>query len=245
MRRINKGGLALALALSAAPIAIMPAPASAQMAVVDVKAIAQAVKQVTTQAQMLQQQIQQYQNMIVNTASLPAQEWGQAMQSINSVNNLLRQAQSLAYQSGNIEQQIRQRYQGYNAYANGSGVSMADKYNQWSNETNSSVASTLSALGLQSNQMQDEDALMRRLESMGNTAEGRMQAAQVGNQLAAQAVRQTMQLRQLQMMQLQMQANWMAQQQDREALLSANGQKAYTHQQQSTTGGAGLSYTRQ
>ena len=239
MRRISRGGVALALALSAAPIALMPAPASAQMAVVDVRAITQMVKQVTTQAQMLQQQIQQYQNMIVNTATLPAQAWGQTMQSINSVNNLLRQAQSLSYQSANIEQQIRSKYQGYSGYS-GAGITsatMQDKYRQWSDDTNSALTTTMQALGLQNDQLGDEDALMRQLESMGDTAQGRMQAAQVGNQLAAQAVRQTQKLRQLQMMQLQLQASYMAQQQDRANMQTAAGAKAYTTSNYPVTGG--------
>ena len=80
---------------------------------------------------------------------------------------------------------------------------------------------------------------MRQLESMGNTAQGRMQAAQVGNQLAAQAVRQTQKLRQLQMMQIQMQANYYAQQQDRQAMQAAAGAAAFKRASASTTDGKG------
>lgn len=242
MRRISKATLVAAVALcSLAPIAPIATPASAQLAVIDVRAIAQMTQQLARQAQMVQQQIQQYQNMLVNTASLPAQQWGQTMQSINQVNNLLRQAQSLSYQSRNIEQQIRQRYQGYSGYSSAGVTSagMASKYQQWSDDTNSSVAATMRGLGLQNDQMADEDALMKQLEAMGNTAQGRMQAAQVGNQLAAQAVRQTQKLRQLQMMQLQMQANWYAQQQDRQAMQSAAGAQAFKRSTASTTDGKG------
>lgn len=242
MPRISRAALAAAVALcTLAPIAPIATPASAQLAVLDVRAVAQMTQQLAKQAQMLQQQIQQYQNMVVNTASLPAQYWGQTMQSINQVNSLLRQAQSLSYQSSNIEQQIRQRYQGYGSYSSAGVTSagMAAKYGQWSDDTNSSLAATMKALGLQNDQLGDEDALMRQLEAMGNTAQGRMQAAQVGNQLAAQAVRQTQKLRQLQMMQLQMQANWYAQQQDRQAMQQAAGAKAFQRSTASTTDGKG------
>ena len=242
MPRISKAAIVAAIvAGTLAQGVTIATPATAQVAVVDLKAITQMTQQVAQQAQMLQRQIQQYQNMVVNTAGLPAQQWGQTMQSINQVNSLMRQAQSLSYQSSNIEQQIRQKYQGYGAYSSGgvSSAGMASKYQQWSDDTNSSVSSTMRALGLQNDQLGDEDALMRQLEGMGNTAQGRMQAAQVGNQLAAQAVRQTQKLRQLQMMQLQMQANWYAQQQDRQSMQQAAGARAFRPAGVSTTDGKG------
>lgn len=246
MLRYSKIALAAAVALAPLTVGLSSSPASAQLAVIDVRAIAQMTQQVAQQARQLQQQIQQYQNMVVNTATLPAQQWGQTMQAINQVNSLLQQAQSLSYQSGNIEQQIRSRYQGYGSYANNGMTSadMAAKYRQWSDETNSSLSATMRALGLQNSQMADEDALMRQLEGMGNTAQGRMQAMQVGNQLAAQAVRQTQKLRQLQMMQMQMQASYYAQQQDRQAAQAAAASRAFNHTNQSTTGGQGFTYRR-
>lgn len=238
MRRTFKAALAAAVAV--APLAgLMPSPASAQLAVVDIRAIVQMSQQLAKQTQMVQQQIQQYQNMLVNTASLPSQQWGQTMQAIRNVNQSMQQLQALSYQSRNIEQQIRQKYQGYNGYSNGGVTSagMSAKYGEWSADTNASIAATMRGLGIQNDQLDDEDVLMRQLEGMGNTAQGRMQAAQVGNQLAAQAVRQTQKLRQLQMMQIQMQANYIAQQQDKDAMQAAAGARAYGKANYATRGG--------
>ena len=184
------------------------------MVVYDPTAVAKLIEQLNRQLQQLKIAQQQLNDMIVNSATLPTQYWGQTMQNINRVNQLMNDVKSLSYQGNNIEQQIRQRYQGYSTYS-GSGInSITGKYNQWSNETNSSIQATLAALGMQNSQMNDEDALMRQLEAMGNSAQGRMQAAQIGNQMAAQGVRQTQKLRQLMMLQTQMQANWYASQQD-------------------------------
>ena len=212
-------------------------PAVAQFAVVDVKAIAQAVKQnaqqaeqirnqiqqVVQQATMIQNQIRAYQNMVVNTVSLPAQVWGQTMDAIRDVNNLVGQAKTLSYQVSNIDKQIADRYRGYGSYAAGglTVTGLVDKYEQWSTEANASTASTLAALGLQNRQFNDEDALMAQLERMGSTAEGQMQALQVGNQMAAQAVRQTQKLRQLVMLQTQLHASVAAREADRVAALEA------------------------
>ena len=213
------------------------APALGQFAVVDVKAIAQAVKQsaqqaeqirnqiqqVVQQATMIQNQIRAYQNMIINTAALPAQVWGQTMEAIREVNNLVGQAKTLSYQSVNLDREIAQRYRGYGSYAAGglTVTGLVDKYEQWSTEANASTASTLAAIGLQNRQFGDEEALMAQLEQMGATAEGQVQAIQVGNQMAAQAVRQTQKLRQLVMLQTQLHASVAVREADRIAALEA------------------------
>ena len=207
------------------------------MVVYDPTAVAKLIEQLNRQLQQLKIAQQQLSDMIVNTATLPAQYWGQTMQNINRVNQLMNDVKSLSYQGNNIEQQIRQRYQGYSTYSGSGANSITGKYNQWSNETNSSITATLSALGLQNSQMDDEDALMRQLESMGNSATGRMQAAQIGNQMAAQGVRQTQKLRQLMMLQTQMQANWYASQQDQADVKAATSSQLHQTRTFKTTGG--------
>src|SRR3546814_1738273 len=86
------------------------------MGVVDVKAIAQAIKSNANQAMMIQRQLQQYQNLLLNSTGLPMQEWGETMQAINSVNNVMRQSQSLSFQSSNLQQQLLNKFKGYGTY---------------------------------------------------------------------------------------------------------------------------------
>src|SRR3546814_7264478 len=107
--------------------------------VVDVKAIAQAIKSNANQAMMIQRQLQQYQNLLLNSTGLPMQEWGETIQAINSVNNVMRQSQSLSFQSSNLQQQLLNKFKGYGTYNSGS-ISAADmqcKYQQWSDDTRS------------------------------------------------------------------------------------------------------------
>src|SRR3546814_14015367 len=103
------------------------------------------------------------------------------MQAINSVNNVMRQSQSLSFQSSNLQQQLLNKFKGYGTYSSGSisAADMQSKYQQWSDDTKSSIATTMAGLGMQNDQLADEDALMRRLEQMGNTAEWRMKAWKV------------------------------------------------------------------
>ena len=205
--------------------------------VYDPTAVARLIDQLSRQIQQIQIAQQQLQDMTINSATLPAQYWGQTMQNINRVNQILNDAKSLSYQGNNIEQQIRARYQGYANYSGSGGTNIQGKYQQWSQETSSSIGSTLKALGLQNSQFEDEDALLRQLEQMGNTSQGRMQAAQIGNQLAMQGVRQTQKLRQIMMAQTQMQANYFAQLQDKSDLKAAGSSRFHQKSNFATKGG--------
>ena len=237
-RKSRSIGLTIMTLLSGMSSISLPTPAIAVGSIVyDPVAVARLIDQLNQQLQQLQIAQRQLNDMIVNSATLPAQHWGQTMQNINRVNQLMRNVQSLSYQGGDIEQQIRQRYQGYAAYSGNGANSIAGKYSQWSDETKSSIGATLSAIGLQNSQMQDEDALMHQLEELGNSAQGRMQAAQIGNQMAAQGVRQTQKLRQLMMLQTQMQANWIAQQQDQADVKAAASARLHQNRNFKTTGG--------
>src|SRR3546814_17601417 len=71
MRRFNKFALALVLGLGtvSAPALIAPS-AHAQMGVVDVKAIAQAITSNANQAMMIQRQLQQYQHLLLNSTEI-------------------------------------------------------------------------------------------------------------------------------------------------------------------------------
>src|SRR3546814_3434066 len=121
MRRFNKFALALVLGLGTDSATALIAPsAHAQMGVVDVKAIAQAIKSNANQAMMIQRQLQQYQNLLLNSTGLPMQEWGETMQAINSVNNVMRQSQSLSFQSSTLQQQLLNKFKGYGTYNSGS-----------------------------------------------------------------------------------------------------------------------------
>jgi type IV secretion system protein TrbJ len=94
---------------------------------------------------------------------------------------------------------------------------LVPRLQQWSEDTNDSVLTTLKAAGLSARQIEgEEDSYLRGLERLAETAEGRMQAIQVGNQIAMAAVRQTQKLRQTMLLQVQLLANFVQQQGDRQ-----------------------------
>ncbi len=187
------------------------------------------VKQLANQAQQLKAEFGQYQDMILNSKSVPTQLWGQAMRDFQQLSMLMQKSRSLAYSASNLDGQFANRYGTYHSYLNQKmgTLDWQNKYNQWSKEGSDNTLYTLKGLGMQATQLQNDQALLQRLQGMASSAEGRMQALQVANMMAGQQVDQVMKLRQLMMMQLQMQANYLALQQDREALRQANRQKLY------------------
>jgi P-type conjugative transfer protein TrbJ len=187
------------------------------------------VKQLANQAQQLKAEIGQYQDMLTNSKTIPSQLWGRAMQDFQQLTNVMQRSRAIAYSASNLDGQFASRYGSYNSYLSRKmgNNDWQNKYAQWSREGTDNTLYAMKGLGVQAAQMQDDQALMQRLQSMASSAEGRMQAIQVGNMMAAQNVDQVMKLRQLMMMQLQMQANYMAVQQDQDAARQASREKLY------------------
>ena len=78
-------------------------------------------------------------------------------------------------------------------------------------------------------QFQNENQVMAQLNAMGNNAQGRMQALQVGAQIANQQVQQMQKLRQLVMSQMNMQANYMAAEAAKDAAKQARAERFCGH----------------
>jgi P-type conjugative transfer protein TrbJ len=102
------------------------------------------------------------------------------------------QARSLSIASVDLEAQFKDKFKDYDAYiaANLGADGLAAKYQQWSEESNSGVLAALQAAQEPSRQIDGSEAsLLQDLERQATSAEGRMQALQVANQVALAATR--------------------------------------------------------
>jgi P-type conjugative transfer protein TrbJ len=180
----------------------------------------QLADQLAHQVELVQQAFRRHETMLLNTTGLEKQLFGNPLAELKQVTSLLEQARSLSVTSAGLDGEFAEKYKDYNAYLADrlDAEALAQKYQQWSEDTNSSVLTTLKAANLQARQIEgDEAALFTALEGLSETAEGRMQAIQVANQIALAAARQTQKLRQLMLMQLQLQANFIQIEADRQA----------------------------
>ena len=165
------------------------------------------------QGEELRQKILMVIDMAKNTVELPFQIFGPIMAEIGQLAGIVQSGRSLAYSMANLDAEFRNRFRGwgYNARA------WFTDYRNWSQTSLDTTLGTLRAAGLQSQQMQSEEGVLRQLRGMANSSDGRLKAVQVANQIAEQQVQQLMKLRQLILADLQSKQAFQAAQIQREA----------------------------
>ena len=208
--------------------------ASAQILATELTQLANKIllgEQLVNQAKQLQNEIRQLENMVLNTVTVPNQIWGTAVQDFDQLKSLIQQSKALAYTASNLDQQFATRYGTYTSYLaeKMTATDWKNKYTQWSQEGSDNALYALKGLGLQASQLKNDQAVMQQLQAMASSTQGRMQALQVANMIAAQNVDQVQKLQQLMMLQLQMQADYLAMQQDKEAAREASRVDLYTN----------------
>src|SRR5947209_2901866 len=138
----------------------------------------------------------------------------------------------LAYSMANLDGQFRSRFRGY-AY---NARSYYLDYRDWSQTTLDTIRGTLRAAGLQSQQLQSEQAVLAGLRGMAQSSVGRMEALQVANQIAEQQVQQLMKLRELMLADLQSKQTYQAQQVQKDATREASVEQFLNYTRETSSG---------
>src|SRR5215472_4695514 len=168
------------------------APARAQMIVYDPSNYAQNVLQAARalhQITSLQNQTQMLLNQAKNLASLPYSSLQTIEQSLARTQQLLNEAQHLAYDVNQIDQAFQRLYpQGYTG-ATSSQQFVSDAKERWQN----SLAAYQDALRVQAGAVGNLDITRTETEALASSSQsavGALQAVQAGNQLVALQTRQ-------------------------------------------------------
>ena len=190
------GASALALAL-AVPVALSPmlaSPAHAQFGfgriVYDPSNYAQnlltaarTLEQINNQITSLQNEAQMLINQARNLASLPYSSLQQLQQNVQRTQQLLGQAQNIAFEVGQIDQAFQQQYGNVSLSATDAQL-VADARGRWEN----TVGGLQDAMRVQAGAVGNIDtnrAEMAALVGQSQGATGALQATQAGNQLLA------------------------------------------------------------
>jgi P-type conjugative transfer protein TrbJ len=131
----------------------------------------------------------------------------------------------------NMDGAFRLRFPGYSTSTN-----FGQSYQGWSQTSLDSTLGALSAAGLQNSQFDSDTALLQTLQQQSTSAVGRMQAIEVGNQIAENQSEQLMKLRQLMMADMQSKAAYQGSIVQAEATKQANSD-AFFGQTQVTSDG--------
>lgn len=190
------GASALALAL-AVPVALSPmlaSPAHAQFGfgrivydpsnyAQNVLTAARTLEQINNQITSLQNEAQMLINQARNLASLPHSSLQQLQQNVQRTQQLLGQAQNLAFEVGQIDQAFQSQYGNVSLSATDAQL-VADARGRWEN----TVGGLQDAMRVQAGVVGNIDsnrAEMTALVGQSQGATGALQATQAGNQLLA------------------------------------------------------------
>jgi P-type conjugative transfer protein TrbJ len=154
---------------------------------------ARALQQINNQITSLQNQTQMLLNQAKNLASLPYSSLRTIEQSITRTQQLLKQAQRLAYDINQIDTAFQRTYPQSYAGSISSQQLLSDAQTRWQN----ALVGYHDALRVQAGVVQALDTTRTEigpLVSSSQSAVGILQATQVGNQLTALQTRQLLDL---------------------------------------------------
>ena len=189
--------LRAALAVGSAVVALaLPSGASAQWIVYDptnfsqnVLTAARTLQQINNQILSLENQAQMLINQARNLASLPYSALAQLEQSISQTQQLLVNAQRIAYSAASINQAFTQSYPMAYSGSMSSQQLMAGAQTRWQN----SLTGYQDAMRVQAGVVQNLDSTRIQINALlqaSQSATGALQAAQSGNQLTAMQTKQ-------------------------------------------------------
>ncbi|WEJ08467.1 P-type conjugative transfer protein TrbJ [Sinorhizobium prairiense] len=185
--------------------------------------------QISQLAQQIETQLNIYRNLLQNTAALPSHIWGEVESDLNQLRSIVDQAQSISFSMANADDVLQQRFQSYANFKTNlpKAASFSTTYQTWSDTNRDTIASTLKAASLTTDQFDREESTMSSLRSMSETADGQMKALQVGHQIAAQQVAQMQKLRGLVSQQMTMMGTWLQTEQTDKDLAQARREKFF------------------
>ncbi len=195
------------LAAAIAAVLCTATPVHAQWVVIDPTNLAQNIltaantlEQITNQIKQLQNQAQSLMNQAKNLTSLDFSALNELRAALSATNQLIQQAQGLAFNVQQMETEFQRLYpESYTAAI--SGTQMAtDARSRW----RSSLEALRTATKVQSQAVQNfasDERALTDLVNRSQSAVGALQATQATNQLLALQARQSIQAQQLQITQ--------------------------------------------
>ena len=195
------------------------------------------LQEYATQVNQYQQQIMQYRNqfdsyrnMLQNIGQLPQQQWDQFSQSVIGLKKSLEFGEALSYASSSYDTDFKKIFPGFDKYlrdAKSGDLDFQTTYKQLRTSTRDTVNGALKSLGLQANDMQNDEATIRQLQNLSQSATGQLGAIQAANAIAMHQTHTLKRLQQTLMTQANIQGEYILQEQANEDLIKAKNDAWY------------------
>ena len=154
------------------------------------------IEQVTTAAENVEQRIVQAEN-IVRQGLAPIYD---VKAKLDDVRDVVKDGLSLAYSVQNLDQVFTDRYKDFDDFIAGNydRLTFSEDLRNWTQTTEDSIKSALTAAGVQLESLDEEDAIMRQLHAKAESGgRGHQKALDVANEISVMAAQQMQSLRQL------------------------------------------------
>jgi len=188
----------------------------------------QLLQQYIQQVQMVQNNLLRYANMVQNTRLLPNQMVGPVLQDLNQLAQVVVGGQALAYSMSNLNARFASTYPGYSQAYNPNAY--YQNYANWSQTSLDTTFSSLRAMGLQGQELQNTQSFLTAMRQRMTTPQGRLDAVQIGTEVSEQQVEQLLLLRQLMILDLQSKQAYQATQMQNEQAAAAGEQTFFGYQ---------------
>jgi len=152
----------------------------------------------------VQQKIQQYQNMVQNTLGLSQQMWPSALVQISDLIDTVRAVDGAANASANALEDFARQYQHIES------MTSAQAIERWRTGIKNQIAQSLRTSGIAADSMRDNQTILAQIQAASQTAQGRMQVMQAGNQISGLMVNEIQSLHMTTMAAHQAKANYLA-----------------------------------
>ncbi len=184
-------------------------------------ALLQYITQVNTEIEKFTKEIENFESK----AALRLEP--ESLQEIDALDNvfaiyrdieaMIQQGNALAHTAANTEQWFTEQYDDYDGFydalAQRGSIDrepVQDRLNQWNNTHRSTIMNTMKAHGVQADMLQTSEQRLSLLQDKSRTAEGRMQAMQVGQELATEEIKQLHGLKEILMEQSNLHSSYFA-----------------------------------
>lgn len=165
------------------------------------------VEQLSNIVTQVQQGFQSLYNQAMNLKSLAQNPVPNLAPLMSQLIGAVQQGTNLSYAGQNITAQFQSLFPSWQP-----GQDYSQQYQNWQNTTQANWQNELSAAGLQAQNFTNENQALNSSLALSQSAQGRMQAIQAGNQISAMLVQQIQELRQLIMNEQQSQVTYKMQQ---------------------------------
>ena len=139
--------------------------------------------------EQLQQQIQMYQNMYQNTLGIPIQAWGGIAGRLSSLVSTIQNTQGIVNATVNSINDMQTTYGNGNLLSN-----QQQNLVNWNKGLNNQIGAALQQLGYNANNFSTTQGALQQIQTASQSAAGRLQAIQAGNQIAGIMVNETQSL---------------------------------------------------